>query len=323
MVGNSPVGPFKDALGKPLLPQDLTPIKEYDPTILIDDDDKNSAYIAFGHHRSNDAAYYFCIAKLNEDMISLAEKPREIIILGDSDILKGNDKPTLHKHNGIYYLSAGSHYATSKNIYGPYTKTGNSGKDSYGLNSMAHGNYFEWNNQTFHVWCHFHLGKDVARYRESYLSYLHYKNNGEMVTDTDFLDKHFANGVGQYDANWDRIEAEWYMSGTNIQKKEANKGGFEIQKVENNSALYFPNVRNLMGKSAIVFNLSSNKTGEIVVSSDRLNGNILGKCTIPNTGGFENYKEISCGLKNLSGAKNIYLQFKGQDFLHLDSFLVK
>ena len=100
MVGESPIGPFKDALGKPLLPEDLTPIKEYDPTILIDDDE--TAYIAFGHHRSTDSDYYFCIAKLGEDMISLAEKPKEIKITGDVDVLGGNDKPTLHKHNDIY-----------------------------------------------------------------------------------------------------------------------------------------------------------------------------------------------------------------------------
>jgi hypothetical protein len=322
MVAKTPVGPFKDVLGKPMLPEDLTPTKEYDPTILIDDDGSKSAYIAFGHHRSADPDYYFMIAKLDEDMISLAETPKEIKIVGDVNVLGGNDKPTLHKHNGIYYLSAGSHYAMSKNVYGPYIKTGNSGNDEYGLNSRAHGNYFDWNNQSFHTWCHFHLGKDVARYRESYISYLHYKDNGEMVTDTDFLGKHFTFGVGQYDANWNKIEAEWYMSAENVVKKENENGGFEIQNIKNGGTLYYPNVYNLEFQKSMSFYVSALNTTKIEIRGDSKEGRLLGVCEIFRTGNLTNYKEVTCKLSNTEGVKDMYLIFKGDqdDALHLDWF---
>ena len=37
-----------------------------------------------------------------------------------------DDKSTLHKYNGVYYLSAGSYYATSSGgPYGPFTFRGN------------------------------------------------------------------------------------------------------------------------------------------------------------------------------------------------------
>lgn len=322
MVGKSPTGSFKDALGKPLLPQNLTPAKEYDPTVLIDDDNEQSAYIAFGHHRSNDPDLYYSIAKLNEDMISLAEKPREIKIIGKVDVLGGNDKPTLHKHNRIYYLSAGTQYATSDDVYGPYTKTGDSGNGKYGLNARAHGNYFDWNGQNFHVWCHFFLGKDVARYRESYMTYLHYKDNGEMVDDVNFLDKHFDKGVGQYDANWDKIEAEWFMKAENVEKKESPNGGFEIQHIKNNAILYYPNMNNMDKQNSINFHVSSENSGIIEIRTNNAKGILLGTCKVPKTGGWKSYKTISCNLANSQKVEDISIHFIGDsnDILHLDWF---
>ena len=71
MVADSPQGPWKDPLGKPLLSEDLTPTHEYDMGIF--EDTNGDFYIVFG-------VWDYYIAKLNEDMISLAEKPRKITI---------------------------------------------------------------------------------------------------------------------------------------------------------------------------------------------------------------------------------------------------
>ena len=325
MVADSPAGPFKDALGKPMIDVNLTTTKEYDPTILIDDDKDNSAYLAFGHYRKDDPDLNYYIAKLNNDMVSLAEEPKEIIINGDADVMIGNDKPNLHKHNGTYYLSAGSHYATSTNVYGPYIRRGNSGNNKYGLNSMAHGNYFEWNNQCFHTWCHFYLGNEVARYRESYITYLHYKDNGEMVSDTDFLDQHFKTGVGQYDASWEKIEAEWYMAAKNNSKRDCPNGGFEIQEISNGSYLYFPKVQNIEKFNQITFYASSKNGGLIEIREGSVDGKLLGTCKVKSTGGWEKYQEFSCELTSTKSTKNIYLKFVGEDkdLFHLDWFKFK
>jgi arabinoxylan arabinofuranohydrolase len=317
MVSEHPTGPFKDVLGKPMLDTNLTTSKEYDPSVLTDDDANKTPYIIFGHHRDSDTTLGYYISQLNEDMISLAEKPRKIKFLGSIKVLEGNDKPTLHKHKGLYYLSAGSHYAVSKNIYGPYTKWGNSGDDKYGLTAQAHGNYFAWNNQWFHTWCKFHLGKSVAYYRESYLTYMHYKKDGTMVDDTILLSKHFANGIGQYNAGWDRIEAEWYISGDKIEKGE-NGTGFEIEKCMNNGYLYYPNVHDLKKNTYISFNLKSKKGGKIEVRENSATGKIIGELKVTN-----NSKNYRCRLKNKEGKKNLYLVFKGEEgenLFSIDSF---
>jgi len=310
MVSNHPAGPFKDALGKPLLDTGLTTSKEYDPTILIDDDSARTPYIVFGHHKDNDPVLGYYIAKLNEDMISLAEPPRKIYFTGDMDVLYNDDKPNLHKYKGIYYLSSGAHYATSKNIYGPYAKRGNSGFGKFGLTAQAHGNYFMWNNQWFHTWCKFHLGKDVARYRESYITYVHYKMDGSLVDDTLLLFKHFENGVGQYNAGWDKIEAEWFMAGDKIEKGE-NASGFEVKACYDQGYLYYPNVSALKKNTTIVVKANPHVGGRLEVRLGGPTGRVLGSMDIPLEASKE-YFDYTCSLKNKEGLNDICLVFKGE-----------
>ena len=78
---NGPGGPYKDALGKPLLPEGLVDTPSYDPAIFIDDDEARTPYIVFGYTVGGKKYY---IARLNEDMISLAEEqsPRLLCDLG-------------------------------------------------------------------------------------------------------------------------------------------------------------------------------------------------------------------------------------------------
>ena len=96
-------------------------------------------YIVFGGPKwaYGEGAGYF-IARLNEDMVSLAETPKKIELDHEAD-----DKAPLNRIGDKYYLSYGSHYAISENVYGPYRYMGNTGA------SEDHGSYLEWNNQLF------------------------------------------------------------------------------------------------------------------------------------------------------------------------------
>lgn len=90
MVADTPVGPWRDPLGKPFLAEGFVPTKTPDPGLFKDDD--GECYVVFG-------TFDFYIARLNEDMISLAETPRKINIINleapyGKD--KTDDKPYLH-----------------------------------------------------------------------------------------------------------------------------------------------------------------------------------------------------------------------------------
>ncbi len=268
VVGESPVGPWVDPLGKPLLPEDLTPTHEYDMSIIEDD---GSHYIVFG-------VWDYYIAKLGDDMISLAEAPRKIDIInprgpynldGNNKKMPTDDKPFLHQHEGKYYLSWGCFYATSDHLYGPYKyqdailqpESFAYGYDQptwpNGFRQGRHGSFFEWHNQTYFVYC------DISQtgnrwFRDAFISYVQYKDNGQIAPiRVDRL------GVGQYCAT-DTIEAEEYFAAENLKKKEWQKG-FAVTQTAKESQLFFQNVKELEWLDKVRIKVSGNGDYDISI----------------------------------------------------------
>ena len=179
VVSDTPVGPWRDPLGKPM----ITTESAYDPALLIDDN--GTPYIVFG-------VWDFYIARLNEDMISLAETPRKLTVhnpVGPYGAGKTDDKAYLHKRAGIYYLSWGCFYGMSANVYGPYECRGSiireediaptfRYKDKV-ITFDRHGSFFEWRRQWYFI-CNDMSQSGNARFRDSALSYVHYRANGEI-----------------------------------------------------------------------------------------------------------------------------------------------
>jgi hypothetical protein len=111
------------------------------------------------------------------------------------------------------------------------------------------------------------------------------------------------------------------MASEGNSKKDCPAGGFEIQEVQNNSFLFFPNIKNLDKVSEISFSVSSLKGGKIEIREGKLDGNILGECKIGKTGSWKIYQNFSCKLKK-SDSTDIYLKFINDDenSFHLDWF---
>jgi beta-xylosidase len=91
-VADSPAGPFKDPLGKPLVANtDFPRMQAIDPMVFVDDD--GSAYLYWGQGRCK-------AVQLNDDMISFdGSDVRDLTPPGY------NEAPFVHKRNGTYYLS--------------------------------------------------------------------------------------------------------------------------------------------------------------------------------------------------------------------------
>ena len=275
-VADDPAGPFVDALGKPLLDGTLTPTTEYDPAVFKDDDDEY--YIVFGGPGwcyGEGAGYY--IARLNEDMISLAEQPRRIELNHEAD-----DKASLNKINGKYYLTYGGFYSVADNVYGPYTFMGHTGA------SVDHTSYFEWNGQLFNA---ITVVDHYGAYRSSGMCYVHVRANGELVTDPLIVEY----GVGQYDSDWNRIEAEWFMRGKNVKKVEnADLPGFSVTCTEKGSVVY-PKVRNLADKVGFTFSGACTGNGglgggEVELRLNDENGPLLGTMKFHSSGPRFNWR---------------------------------
>jgi hypothetical protein len=134
-----------------------------------------------------------------------------------------------------------------------------------------------------------------------------------MVTDTNFLDDYFSFGVGQYQANWDKIEAEWYMTVYNIDKIEDknSSNGFITKLTSSSGFLKFPNVNGLSTINAITCSVSATKGGEIEIRKGSEQGELLGKITIPNK--TNSFKEFTTTLPKLEDKMDLHLVFKGQN----------
>ena len=283
LVGDSPAGPFRDVLGKPLLDGTLTTTREYDPAVFRDDD--GAYYLVFGAPSwcyGEGCGYY--IARLNEDMISFAEQPRAIAL----DHM-GDDKASLNKIGGKYYLSYGGFYAISDHVYGPYKFTGHTGA------SIDHTSYCEWNGQLFNA---ITVEECSNYYRSSGLCYVHVRENGELVTDPLIVEY----GVGRYDADWNRIEAEWYMKGTNVQKRE-NTGmpGFSVI-CDKKATLVYPKVRNLAGKSMIEIVGMCNGSGTVELHQGSEDGPLLGSICLKGSSKPYAWNRRKKGVMQLDGA---------------------
>lgn len=327
VVGDSPVGPWKDPLGKPLLTSELTLTDEYDMAIF---EEKGEHYIIFG-------VWEYYIAKLNYDMISLAEKPRKLIINNsrgpynqDGKNLEkpADDKPFMHKYNGKYYLSWGCFYAISDNLYGPYDyKNTIIKKESFakgydaptwpnGFLQGRHGSFFEWNNQWYYAYCD--ISQTGNRYfRDTFISYVHYKENGEMAAiRVDGV------GVANYNSNH-KIEAEDYFKAEGIAKKETNNG-FAIKTIANKSYLNYSNVQGLENKSKFILRGLAEKGGQfsIKILRNSLNGELIGFKTFEAGHDKNKFSEISFNLKKLNAKENILISIEQltNNQLQIDSF---
>ena len=229
----------------------------------------------------------------------------------------------------MYYLSWGCFYAMSDNLYGPYDYKDSvikqeSFADGYdeptwpnGFLQGRHGSFFEWYNQWYYIYCD--ISQTGNRYfRDSFISYVHYKENGEMATiRVDGV------GVANYKANQSKIEAEDFFKSEGLKKKEFDDN-FAVVTTANKSYLNYPNISGLEGYSKLKLKVSAPSGGQfsIQIRSNDLEGEIVNQKTLslkPNENNFEN---IEIDLSALKNSENLYFLIEQLDnnSLLIDSF---
>ena len=299
---NGPAGPYRDALGKPLLPPGIADTPSYDPTVFVDDDENKTPYIMWGF-TLNGKHYY--VARLNEDMISLAEEPRAVEIVNGWE----NDACWISKFNGVYYLN--SHegaYATSDSIYGPYTYRGRICQDCF----TDHGTFFNFNGQDYFAYGvpeNYERDEPLDRYyRTTKIVYAHLKDNGEIVTD-EFIK---GTGVAKYDAGWETIQGEWFFDKSDEVYKKENAGGFEMRGITDGSYLVFPKIQNMPTNALLKVRVANGGDSPctLEIRKEGPHGELLGKCAVGNTGGSGDFGVFDIALKNTAGTHGICFVFR-------------
>jgi len=175
-VSDSPTGPFKDALGKALITNDMTKFTDIswddiDPTVYIDTD--GQAYLFWG----NTACHY---AKLKENMTEIDGEIHHI------KLPNFTEAPWIHKHKEWYYLSYAYEfpekiaYAMSKSITGPWEFKGILNEIA-GNSNTNHQAIIDFKGQSYFI---YHNGASIPHggsFRRSVcVDKLYYNKDGTM-----------------------------------------------------------------------------------------------------------------------------------------------
>ncbi|SDZ44526.1 Ricin-type beta-trefoil lectin domain-like [Micromonospora pattaloongensis] len=309
-VADSPTGPFRDALGRPLVGNN-----EIDPHVFIDDD--GQAYLYWG----NPNLWY---VRLNPDMISFSGSPTRIpLTTAGFGTRTGNaSRPTLYeegpwvfKRNGLYYLVFAAEccsefigYSTAPGPTGPWTyrgtlmpRQGSSFTNHPGVIDFNGGSYFFYHNGA--------LPGGGGYTRSVAVEKFTYNANGTFPTIN--MTAAGAPQVGTLDP-YVRQEAETIAWGSGIETEPSSEGGMNVGWIENGDYIKVKGVA--FGAGATLFSArvaSATSGGRIEVRLDSASGPLAGTCTVGGTGGWQTWTTTTCGVSGATGTRDLYLRFTG------------
>ncbi|WP_304211011.1 glycoside hydrolase family 43 protein [Phocaeicola plebeius] len=316
LVSDSPYGPFKDPLGKPLVWQ-----KEHwddiDPTVFIDED--GQAYMYWG----NPNCYY---VKLNEDMISYS---------GDIVKLKETPEhyqegPWFYKRNGHYYLAfastccpEGIGYAMSDSPTGPWKTKGYIMRPT----ERTRGNHpgiIDYKGKSYVFGLNYDLLKleTNTHYERRSVSVaeMHYNEDGTIQEAPYWADTKLEQ-IGTFNP-FRKVEAETMAWGYGLKTAPNADKSLSVVDVNNGEYICVRGV-NFGKNKARRFEVSALplEGGNLKIRLDAPDGKIVGNVNIPQGNETSKYELYSCEVNAVSGIHDLYLSFEGEnnkDLFELD-----
>lgn len=316
LVSDSPYGPFKDPLGKPLVWQ-----KEHwddiDPTVFIDED--GQAYMYWG----NPNCYY---VKLNEDMISYS---------GDIVKLKETPEhyqegPWFYKRNGHYYLAfastccpEGIGYAMSDSPTGPWKTKGYIMRPT----ERTRGNHpgiMDYKGKSYVFGLNYDLLKleTNTHYERRSVSVaeMHYNEDGTIQEVPYWADTKLEQ-IGTFNP-FRKVEAETMAWGYGLKTAPNADKSLSVVDVNNGEYICVRGV-NFGKNKARCFEVSALplEGGNLKIRLEAPDGKIVGNVNIPQGNETSKYELYSCEVNAVSGIHDLYLSFEGEnnkDLFELD-----
>ena len=309
-VADNPLGPFKDALGHPLVDKANGYI---DPTVFVDDD--GQGYLYFG----NPNAWY---VKLNRDMISYSGE----VVKADGKPRNYQEGPWVYKRNGHYYLAyastccpEGIGYAMSDKPTGPWEFKGNI-MDGNGLSSGNHPGIIDFKGKSYVFGFNYKLNwelTDVHRERRSVcVAEMTYNPDG-TIQNLPWWNNEGVAQVGVFNP-FAQVEAATicYEKGITTKPRGGENQGVYVSATENGAYIKVKGV-DFGSKGATNF-LARVATGTdgttITLRLDSETGNAIGTLKVKSTGAFDKWETQSCAIKGARGVHDLYLKFFGSNW---------
>ncbi|GAA4621802.1 family 43 glycosylhydrolase [Cellulomonas oligotrophica] len=310
-VSDSPTGPFRDAIGRPLVGNG-----EIDPSVMIDDD--GQAYLYWG----NPNLWY---VRLNRDMVSYSGSPTRIpLTTAGFGTRPGNaaQRPTLYeegpwvyKRNGTYYnvfaaecCSEFIGYSTSPGPTGPWTYRGTV-MPRQGSSFTNHPGVVDYRGRSYFFYHNGALPGGGGFTRSVAVEQFTYGADGSIpqITMT-------TAGPPQVEPLDPYVtqQAETTAWASGVETERATEGGLALAFVGNGDWVRVKGVA--FGAGAASFSArvaSAGAGGRIEVRLDSATGPVVGTCTVPGTGGWQAWTTVTCPVSGASGTRDLVLRFAG------------
>ena len=321
-VSDTPTGPFRDAIGKPLFENGSW--DHIDPTVLIDDD--GQAWLMWG----NPQCYYL---KLNRDMISYSGELGKLDMTEEafggpmmSQREKGKkykdsyvEGPWLTKRKGIYQLlyAAGGvpehiSYSTASSPTGPWKYAGEIMPLS---NTNSFTNHCGVADYKGHSYFFYHTGKlpNGGGFGRS-VAVEEFKYNADGSFPTILPTEEGVKPVGKFDP-YRKVEAETMAFSKGVKTEQNDEVGVYVTDIHNGDYIKLQNVHfcNKVPRTFTARVASGLRGGKIEIRLDSIGGKLLGIVNVPGTGGWEKWQTITTDLTAIaSGHHDMYFVFNGR-----------
>lgn len=329
-VGDTPLGPFHDPIGRPLVSGGGGYI---DPTVWIDDD--GQAYLYWG----NPGLFY---VKLNEDMVSYSGDVVEIAqdetnFGGPKELEEGKTKddyrdlyeegPWFMKRNGKYYLlyAAGGvpehiAYSMSDSPVGPWKYMGHIMplQDTKAFTNHCGVIDFKGNSYFF-----YHTGKlpgGGGFNRSTSIEQFQYNADGTipLINATD----EGISPVATFNP-YRKVEAETMAYSKGVKSESNDKTGVYVSEIHNDDYVKLRAVDfgNRLPKQFTASVACALRGGRIELHTDSIGGPLLTTLHVPHTGGWEEWQTLETPIsETVSGVHDLYFVFKGRKGCKLFNF---
>ena len=321
-VSDSPTGPFKDALGKPLFENGSW--DHIDPTVMIDDD--GQAWLMWG----NPQCYYL---KLNRDMISyegeLGRLPMTEEAFG-GPMMKEREPgkkykdsyvegPWLTKRNGVYQLlyAAGGvpehiSYSTAPSPLGPWKYAG---EIMPLCDTKSFTNHCGVADYKGHSYFFYHTGKlpNGGGFGRS-VAVEEFKYNADGSFPTIMPTDEGVKPIGKF-CPYRKVEAETMAFSSGIKTEQNDEVGVYVTDIHNGDYIKLQNVCfcNKLPRTFTARVASGLRGGQIEVRIDSLKGQLLCSLEVPATGGWEKWQTLTADFtERVMGHHDLYFVFTGR-----------
>jgi arabinoxylan arabinofuranohydrolase len=109
-----------------------------------------------------------------------------------------------------------------------------------------------------------------------------------------------------------RQEAETVAWASGVETEASGEGGMNVGFIENGDYVKVKGVAFGNGASSFTVRVASGTSGgQIEVRLGSATGTLVGTCTVPGTGGWQNWSSVTCPVSGATGTRDLYLRFTG------------